>query len=68
MMTPLEVVERRDRNGVLIHVLRSRPSLKAEDRRFLNLLTDQRGLVSNSQMARLNEMAGQYRVSFANGQ
>ena len=47
MMTPLEVVERRDRNGVLIHVLRSRPSLKTEDRRFLNLLTDQRGLVSN---------------------
>jgi hypothetical protein len=64
MMTPLEVVERRDRNGVLIHVLRSRPSLKAEDRRFLNLLTDQRGLVSNSQSVRLNEMAGQYRVSF----
>jgi hypothetical protein len=52
----------------LIHVLRTRPSLKADDRRFLNLLTDQRGLVSNSQMTRLNEMAGQYKVSFADGQ
>jgi hypothetical protein len=65
MITPLEVVERRSRNGVLIHVLRSRPSLTADDRRFLNLLSDQDGKVSNNQFLRLGEMMQRYKVSFS---
>ena len=62
-MTAQELATRRDRSATLLHVLRSR-ILTDEEIRFLKVLVDQAGKISNNQLKELNQMAERHHITY----